>query len=259
MKKVILLLLLNIAVRFVNAQAKITDFTESQLKGHVKEVVVFVYRGKINSADVDMKKPEKQITKYDEKGNKIVEDYYDADGKFSFKLLFSYSGDTLITKKQYVDNKLSTEYLFKYDSGGKETEFDTFLRGNNEGQGVKIAYGYDEKGNRIAETQYNFKFGLISNDTLLYDNNGQLVERHIYHGNSKEYDKTVIQYDTVKNEIKYIDYDKNGNKIGEATKADFNIDKNGNWLLNISESKGHSKYQGDYMFKTITKREITYY
>ena len=261
MKALALFLTLACLSNFAFAQVKVTDFNQPELKGHVKQVIEYGYKGNNNGINVDTTlRGEKTIKNYDEKGNEINEYDFDVTGAPAFEFLFSYSGDTLVIKKQYSSaNILIEEYYYRFNRDGVETEFDTFLHRNLfEGQGTKTYYTYDVKGNRIIETQYNLKGQLLITDSTFYDRSGRIIEKHLHSGGNKYYSQSVFRNNGDKNGFQKLDYDKNGKSTGGLTQIVSKFDSHGNWLLRISENSNHTR-QGNYVYRTILKRIITYY
>ena len=267
MKKLIVLFIFTSLSQFVFAQVKVTDFTEPVLKGHVKEVTELNFAG-IKSINVDTSAYSwKSIRRFDEKGKSTIDyDYVRFNGGTPIKLknrkyiqlgigsqpskcVYTYLGDTLITKTQYAgnDTNSSTKYLYKYNNG-LETEFDTYISKTKILAAAvdKFYYKYDEHGNRTKEDQVNPAYGLMTSDTLLYDSKNQLIERRSNPAKFKESFRTVYQYDSLGNEIISTSYDSNGVKEKELVISYYGIDSNNNWLIKVTGNLLTMRYMSYY-------------
>ena len=252
MKILAVFLMLLSVTQIASTQVKVTDFTEFELKGHVKRVIEYDF---FDSDDKDadtVNYSKRTISTFDKNGYPIAA-YSSLRLKFYSGLdSFSYtnSGDTLITRKQYLSGDTSTIYLYKYDNQGHELSFDTYVKGNKHlnPAHVKFLYKYDDKGNRVIQDQHNDEFGLMSSDTLYYNSNGQLIERHSISSfsNTPKYTKTIYDLDANGREIKISNYNINGEKLLSNSISYFNTDSNGNWLVMVNG-------------KHVVKRYIEYY
>ena len=124
-----------------NQSEKKNDLTEENLKGKVKSIKETTYKAvdkfeQIEKGDV----LNNYFNIYNEKGNKIEDNFYDSDGNLSSK-------DT-----------------YEYDEKGNKIEENWY---NSDGSlDSKYTYKYDEKGNIIEENYHN--------------SNGRLYEKHTY-------------------------------------------------------------------------------
>jgi len=259
MKIIILFFAFFFLVKFTIAQGKITDLAEKPLKGHVKEVIVEIYRGRQNDSAVDLSKlSEKIVRRFDIKGNETEQFGYSANGTLNFKITFNYVNDsTVITSQINGADKLMVKNTYIYDAKGNEIESNPDFGGRIQSAVSKFIYKYDENRNRVEEDTYGTDGKIIGVNLLLYNKQNQLIEtdqKGFYINNSTKY-----FYDSLGNEIKIETYDKNGKLSSANTSLYKDIDKNGNWLFSIAEYKGHSQWQGDFVFKNATKRTILYY
>jgi hypothetical protein len=266
MKNPILFAILLCIVKLAVAQTRITDVSQSSLKGKVKRLTTYTFRGGNHVAPDTTTSAEKMIETFDEKGWALEEKMYDKSGALQERFSFEYIGDSIVVKNQFDGSgKLYVKYIFKYDSQGKETEFDM----NSDAQpqsrlaitDYRCIYKYDELGNRVSEEQY------IDHDKLTIRTNSRYNELHqrvqsdeeSFFGKTVNKSKIVYAYDKAGNPIKSHIYDADGKSTGDNTMSYYNYDKYGNWQTEKSSYSGHSTYQGDFTFMNITKRVIEYY
>ena len=262
MKKAVLSAAFICLVHIVNAQTNETCLSDFGLKGNVKEIIDFVYRGYFNQNNVDSaKSPEKNIIKFDKNGNELDAYSYDRRGRLSAKFVFSYENSKTLVKKSYDANgALQGEYIFKYDDKGNQIEMDTYydidLKLLN-----SLIYKYDKSGNRVEEDTYNAAGGLTEKAIYHFNENGQVAEQNQgwYMPNSSKIQKVLFKYDSAGNKTTDYTYDLNGQLTGESNISYNNLDGHGNWQLKLTVLKGHTGWQGDFFFRNIVKRHIKYF
>jgi len=266
MKNLILFAILLFIVRPAAAQTRVTDVTQSSLKGKVKCVVTYIFRGG-NHPDPDTTaSAEKTIKTFDEKGWALEEKMYDKSGELLERFSFEYSGDSIAVKNQFDGSgKLFVKYIFKYDAQGEVTEFDMTSDAQPQIGLAKIdyrcIYKYDELGNRVTEEQYINHDNLSMKTTSTYNSQHQRIQSDevSFLGKTVKKSKAIYTYDNSGIQVKFQIYDADGKLTRGNTMSYDSYDKYGNWLTETSSYSGHSTNQGDFIFKTIIKRQIEYY
>lgn len=262
MKKIVLLIALDCFVQIASAQTSENCLNDFGLKGNVKEITDFTYRGSINETNPDnLKHPEKSIIKFDKDGNELEESVFDMYGKISSKSLFIYKEDKSVVKNQYDGNgMLQGRYVFKYNEKGNKTEFDTYY-GPELKLVSKVIYKHDANGNKIEEDTYDAGRFLTEKAVFRYNEKNQKVEG--YQGwflpNVNKKERLLFKYDDPVNQITSDIYDLSGKLTGENSTTLSNIDDQGNWQVKLVELKGYGPSQENILFKNITKRSIKYY
>ena len=97
----------------------------------------------------------KQVYRYDKKGNQIEQVGYGADGKLEGKHLYKYDdkGNRIEWAMYNADGKLRAKFLYKYDDKGNQIEEAVYgADGRLEG---KRLYKYDDKGKEIEWAGYD--------------------------------------------------------------------------------------------------------
>lgn len=266
MKIQILFIFLLCNTGLATAQTKVTDISQSSLMGKVKRITAYTFRGGDHKDPDTTANAEKTTEVFDKDGRALEEKTYDKNGALQERFLFEYFGDSVVVKNQFDSNgKLSVKYIFKYDRSGKKTEFDMKSDAQPEIRLAKInyrcLYKYDNDGNRISAEQYIDNNRLTMKTTSTFNDQHQVVQsvNESFFGSKVTESKTVFIYDNKGNSIKTETYDIDGNLTGGNSSSYDKIDKNGNWLLRTIEIRGHSQTQGEYLFKSTTKREIEYF
>jgi hypothetical protein len=143
-------------VRLATAQTRATDLSQTPLKGKVKQVITYTFRGDNHIVPDTTAIAEKTIETFDEKGWPLEEKMYNKNDVLQESFSFEYTGDSIVVKKQFdASGKLFAKYIFKYDDQGKETEFDVNSDAQPQIRLAKInyrcIYKYDKMGNRVNE------------------------------------------------------------------------------------------------------------
>lgn len=183
--------------------------------------------------------------KYDSKGNKIEQYYYELDGNLAGKSIYIYdSKGNMIEKDNYnPDSSLDHKYIYKYDSKGHRVEENYY---NSEGMlNFKSINKYDSKGNLISSISYN-QFGEIDyKETYKYDLDDNCIE--FSRGNGQSF----IKYDSKRNMIEENMYDEDGSLFNKST-YEYTYDNKDNWIKKIFINKEGNAYY-------IIERKIVYY
>ena len=165
MEKIILVILSVLCLVSCNQSEKKNDLTEENLKGKVKSITENTYEavdkfGQIEKGDVLVDSSavytdDGRFKIYNEKGNKIEENYYNSNGR------------------------LYSKTTYKYDEKGNMIE-DNFYDSDDGSLIYKNTYKYDEKGNIIEENHYDSNGRLDSKYTYEYDKNNNWTQRIEY-------------------------------------------------------------------------------
>lgn len=134
MKKIILATLSVLCLVSCNQSEKKNDLTEENLKGKVKSITENTYEavdkfGQIEKGDVLVDSSavytdDGHFKIYNEKGNKIEENYYNSNGSLIYKNTYKYDekGNN-IEKNNYDSNgRLDSKYTYEYDKNNNWTQ-----------------------------------------------------------------------------------------------------------------------------------------
>ena len=165
MEKIILVILSVLYLVSCNQSEKKNDLTEENLKGKVKSITENTYEavdkcGPIEKGNVLVDSSavytdDGRFKIYNEKGNKIEENYYNSNGR------------------------LYSKATYKYDEKGNMIE-DNFYDSDDGSLIYKNTYKYDEKGNNIEKNNYDSNGRLDSKHTYEYDKNNNWTQRIEY-------------------------------------------------------------------------------
>jgi len=127
---------------------------------------------------------------------------FGTDEQLFQKDVFSYDRDKHLLKRiVYRDNKLHSEWTFKYNSDGKRIADET---------GVPLLsrtiYNYNEKGNMVGWNNYNNEGGLISSAILKYDDKNNLVEEFRQNASGKGREKYIYNYNSTGQKMSILGY-----------------------------------------------------
>ena len=191
MKKIILAILSVLCLVSCNQSEKKNDLTEENLKGKVKSITENTYEavekfGQIEKGDVLVDSSavytdDGRFKIYNEKGNKIEENYYNSNGR------------------------LYSKTTYKYDEKGNMIE-DNFYDSDDGSLIYKNTYKYDEKGNIIEEYHYDEDGKFNYKNTYKYDEKGNIIEENHYDSNGRLDSKYTYEYDKNNNWTQRIEY-----------------------------------------------------
>ena len=191
MKKIILAILSVLCLVSCNQSEKKNDLTEENLKGKVKSITENTYEavdkfGQIEKGDVLVDSSavytdDGHFKIYNEKGNKIEENYYNSNGRLYSKTTYKYDEKGNMIEDNFYDSddgSLIYKNTYKYDEKGNKIEeyhYDEDGKFN-----YKYTYKYDEKGNNIEKNNYDSNGRLDSKHTYEYDKNNNWTQRIEY-------------------------------------------------------------------------------
>ena len=191
MKKIILVILSVLCLVSCNQSEKKNDLTEENLKGKVKSITENTYEavdkfGQIEKGDVLVDSSavytdDGHFKIYNEKGNKIEENYYNSNGSLIYKNTYKYDEKGNIIEENYYNSngRLYSKTTYKYDEKGNMIE-DNFYDSDDGSLIYKNTYKYDEKGNNIEKNNYDSNGRLYSKYTYEYDKNNNWTQRIEY-------------------------------------------------------------------------------
>ena len=190
MKKIILVILSVLCLVSCNQSEKKNDLTEENLKGKVKSITENTYEavdkfGQIEKGDILVDSSavytdDGHFKIYNEKGNKIEENYYNSNGSLIYKTTYKYDEKGNKIEENYYNSngRLYSKTTYKYDEKGNKIEeyhYDEDGKFN-----YKYTYKYDEKGNNIEKNNYDSNGRLDSKYTYEYDKNNNWTQRIEY-------------------------------------------------------------------------------
>jgi len=182
---------------------------ELGLKGNVKFIARSTYKAVEKFGEIEKDYLSSKYTdKYDEKGNVIEENKYNADGS-----LRSFRPKT----------------TYKYDENGNKIEENWYNAGSLR---YEFTYKYDEKGNKIEESWYNADGSLDAKYKSKYDEKGNEIEKNKYYADGSLDAKYKSKYDEKGNEIEknYYRYYRAEGSLSSKTTYKFEFDTTGNWI-----------------------------
>ncbi len=211
-------------------------------KGNVKESFFYNADGVLQT---------RGIYKYDDKGNNIEYIGYNADGSIKFIINSQYDKngckieETILNKNDSILNGKNT---YKYDDKGNQIEFKFF---NPYGiQDNSTISKYDEMGNQIETEMVDSDGRLLLRIVSEYDSLGNQIETDMLEPDGRLRSKAISTYDEMNYKNAYVEYNSDG-KIGFEMANEYRYDKNKNWIHQIV-----------YFNKkpiTYIEREIEYY
>lgn len=248
-----------------NAQTRLTDLSQVSLKGKVKSVITYTFRGENHLIPDTTGSVEKTVETFNEKGWALDEKRYKND-MLTDRFLFEYIGDSIVVNNQFNSSgKLHAKYIYRYDSDGKETEFDMKSDAQPQIRLAKInyrcIYKYNESGDRISDEQYIDDNRLTMKTTSKYNDHHQRIQsdEEWFFDKTVKKSKITYTYDNAGNLLKSEICDLDGKRTGGNEISYNKFDKYGNWLMKTSTYYGHTLMQGDIVFMSISKRIIEYY
>ena len=206
MKKIILAILSVLCLVSCNQSEKKNDLTEENLKGKVKSITENTYEavdkfGQIEKGDVLVDSSavytdDGHFKIYNEKGNKIEENYYNSNGSLIYKNTYKYDEKGNKIEENYYNSngRLYSKTTYKYDEKGNIIEKNNY---DSNDLFNKTTYKYDEKGNTIEINNYNSDGRLDSKYTYKYkyDKNNNWIQQVKYKNNKPiQITERIIEY-----------------------------------------------------------------
>lgn len=207
------------------------DLKKMNLKGKVRSIREFYYKAVEKSGEILKGKIEKYDFEhrdtyiiFNNKGNGIEENAYNADGSFAYKWTCKY------------DNKGNQIETNDYDSDGK------FYK--------KWIIKYKYKWNKIETNVYNSDGSFSHKWILKYDYKGNQIEQNNYRSDGSLVRKWVSKYDDKGNQIEENAYNSDGS-LGVNCNYEYEYDEKNNWIKKIIFENKIPEY--------ILERKIEYY
>ena len=134
MEKIILAILSVLCLVSCNQSEKKNDLTEENLKGKVKSITENTYEavdkfGQIEKGDILVDSSavytdDGHFKIYNEKGNKIEENYYNSNGSLIYKNTYKYDEKGNKIEENYYNSngRLDSKYTYEYDKNNNWTQ-----------------------------------------------------------------------------------------------------------------------------------------
>ncbi|MFH1229933.1 MAG: hypothetical protein V1709_00410 [Planctomycetota bacterium] len=219
---IVLGLLLWLSVLNPGLNAQITGKKEKIPKG-LKTKTEIKYKFVEKSGKYKQAPDNKQIFRYDDKGNKIEMDLCSADGKLAYKEIYKYDdkGNQIEdvwcgTEGRLGDKVIPTgdKTLYKYDDKGNQIEKASY--GADGKLRWKFLSKYDDKGNQIERAEYGYgddgksaekQHSLFKSK---YDDKDNMIEMDLCSADGKLRCKFLYKYDDKGNMIEVAACDADG-------------------------------------------------
>ena len=177
MKKVLTIVLAMLCSASCEKSTQKNDLAELKLNGKIKSIREIPYEavekfGEVVKGDALGGFGNLQIT-FNEKGNKLEENFFNSDGSLSSKYTYKYDdkGNQIEGNSFNSDGRLSFKSTYKYDDKGNQIEENSFNSDGNLDDKYTYKYTYDQQGNWIQRIAYKVKNGV--------EKPSQIVERTI--------------------------------------------------------------------------------
>ena len=194
MKKVLTIVLAMLCLASCEKSTQKNDLAELKLNGKIKSIREIPYEavekfGEVVKEDVlGIVNENLQIT-FNDKGNKLEENWFNPDGSLSLKYTYKYDdkGNQIEENSFDADGSLSFKYTYKYDDKGNKIELNGF---NPDGRlSSKSTYKYDDKDNLIEVNS-----DLDSKFTYKYDDKGNKIEQNWFTTDGSLFSKWTYKY-----------------------------------------------------------------
>ncbi len=185
--------------------AKRTSLTKANLTGDVQTITTSTYEVVEESGEFHKRYgPSNETATFDKKGNLIDEypSYRSRDEAFGTESTFKFDekGNKIVDNWYNKDGSLLTKTIYKHDKKGNITEERSYNGGGS--LSSNIIYKYDKKGNRIEINSYYNDGSLFTKTIYKYDKKGNITEERNYDREGSLSRKSSYKYD---------EYDKKGN------------------------------------------------
>ena len=259
MKKVLTIVLAMLCLASCEKSTQKNDLAELKLNGKVKSIREIPYKavekfGEVAKGDaLDIIGENLQIT-FNEKGNKLEENWFNPDGRLFSKYTYKYDdkGNKLEENSFNSDGSLNSKYTYKYDDKGNKIESNLF---NSDGRfSGMLTYKYDDKGNQIEANLFNSDGSLFSKYTYKYDDKGNQIEKNSFNSDGRLFYKYTYKYDDKGNKLEenLLNSDVN---LDDKYTYKYTYDQQGNWIQRIA----YKVKNGVEKPSQIVERTIEYY
>lgn len=189
-----------------------------------------------------------QITRsYNERGDLIMENYYNSEGEFQYKDTCIYNEKGKIVGKLVRSHgRLLNRFTWKYDFKGNMIEQNQYDVHNESGRPyITTITKYDDKGNKTEMKETSAWGSLETRRSFIYDEKGRLTEDNWYHSDGHLLEQYAFRFDKKGNvtELNYIGY--SGNL---KVKRNFVFDDKGNMLIDSIVGAGCAAVKYTYLY-----------
>ena len=259
---------------FYNKYGKIDSSLFLLSDGTVYDRELYTYNEKGQKIEKILIQPdffEKEVSKYDDKGNLTAEIYYDKVGNILEKFTYKYDGKGNQIERAYYNSygDLEEKYTYQYDEKGRIIKYVEY-QGDYPTMSKVLKYN----GNTLKEEVHSnegqleklIKYNDVGNlsEIIFYDWDGEIKDRHETHYNKqgqKSLEKSYLGAKQLESEKGYT-YDNKGNIVEEywvdhqsnrkgKNSTIYTYDKKGNWIKAIFFEEGNAS--------SIQEREISYF
>lgn len=217
---------------------------------------------------------EKQLSRYDERGNLIEFNWYNSDGNLELTLSYTYDVEAnIIERKKYYYGSLYKKHIYSYNEKGHVIEEKWYgSHGTLEDSATST---YDEKGNRVEWTLFKSDGTLTKVATYKYDDKGNVIEEYYTYPGGIIESKYTYTYNDQRKIIEVNRFKSDGTLEDKRT---YKYDVKGNRIEMRWYYNGIEEYIFTYVYEynmqckwakiieyrdtvpeTITEREIEYY
>jgi hypothetical protein len=187
----------------------------------------------------------KDIYIYDARGRLIEREEYDPEGLLMGKTVFDPIDDNHRLEKHYYIDKQGILKL------GSHTIYDS------EDEAIETAH-YDENGNVVPRHVYKFASPRKIRKNTLPDGDGYAVEESRHDKNDNLIDRTVTVYDSKGNRKEFSCYKRDGT-LTLKDEFELEFDSNGNWIKQIQYHWVIGWGEFRLIPLTVMRRKIDYY
>lgn len=258
-----------------DVENKDNDWAKSNLNGKIMSVKESYYRAGKQPGNTEESFESRSgfETVFNKQGFKTLYTTHESDGRISSKNLYKYDDkNNLIVEEIYYGNELSFKYLYMYDDKGKLIEKTTLdsddeptmrqlYKHNDSGNIIeerhhnnedvfykKIVFEYDERNNLTQENHYDADDLHCLKTNFKYDDSGNLIEEDFHSLLDSTFDyKNQFLYDNKGNVIERFDPENKSNSLI----YEYEFDKTGNWIRSTNLKNGAKL--------SMIEREIKYF
>ncbi len=257
MKKIITSVFLTFYGSFLYAQKPGQGLSAYSLKGKVKEVTEYFYRGKPGEADT-LHPTNTHVIQLNEDGNVTAELQYTSVGALKEKAIYDYSIEHMMVVNYFnAKGDVTSQSVYKFDNDGREIEV---ITRSASGYRTRALFKHYHDG-KIKE-QDGYTKDDVPNGKILtsYNENGKLAEQDFVNSDGQLGVKHTILYDTLKNEVIENSLTIKTGVTVRQVRVDSAPDKNNNWQIRAIDITEHSPVNNDdRSISTTIRRKLVYY
>jgi hypothetical protein len=210
--KISLIIIITIALTFLLSSisyAQEQNLKDLNLNGPVKLYEVKIYSAINNGILIVKGNPiweEHQFVKFNKKGIKIEDNYYNTNNEYMGKAVYYHYPKELYNKTIFTDSigKISGYEIHKFDQHNNLVQFTSYDKNDMvidsiNYKNIKSDIIYDSFGNKTEEINYNLDGEKDGKQTYKYNKKQQLIEDISYNNANRATYRTTIKYDVKKN------------------------------------------------------------